>query len=63
MRYGAPAEFRACVYGECQCACARMSQSPSKHLNTLIRDVYMGKSMSLGDMDQDDHTAMIMHTI
>ena len=24
---------------------------------------YTGKLMSLGDMDQDDHTVMIMHTI
>ena len=40
-----------------------MSQSPSKHLNILIRGAYAGKPMSLSDMDQDDHTAVTMHTV
>ena len=36
---------------------------PSKVLNILIHVTYTGKPMSLGDMDQDNHTTMIMHTI
>ena len=28
-----------------------------------MRVAYMGKPTSLGDIDQDNHTAMIMHTI
>ena len=34
-----------------------------KALNTLICDAYMGKPMSLGDMDRDGHTAVTLHTI
>ena len=36
---------------------------PTKVLNMLIHVTYTGKPMSLGDMDQDNHTAVIMHTI
>ena len=36
---------------------------PSKVLNMLIRVAYTGKLMSLGIIDQDNHTAMIVHTI
>ena len=36
---------------------------PSKVSSVLMRVAYMGKPMSLGDMDQDNHIAMIVHTI
>ena len=35
---------------------------PLKVLSTLIRDAYMGKLMSLGDMVWDSHTVVTMHT-
>ena len=44
--------------------CSHYDESkPSKMLNMLICVAYIGKPMSLGDMDQDNHIAMIMHTI
>ena len=36
---------------------------PSKILSMLMRVEYMGKPLSLGEMDQDNHTAMIVHTM
>ena len=36
---------------------------PLNALNILMRVAYTRKPISLGDMDQNDHTAMIMHTI
>ena len=41
----------------------RDETKPSKVLNILICVAYTAKPMSLGDMDQDNHTAMIVHTI
>ena len=41
----------------------RDEPKPSKVLSMLIHVTYMGKPLSLSDMDQDNHTAMIMHTI
>ena len=63
MHYGTPVGFRACVYDALQRAHARTSQSPSKCLNTLIRDAYMGKPLSLGNKDPDDHTVVTMHIV
>ena len=36
---------------------------PFKASSMLMLVTYTGKPMSLGDMDQDNHTAMIVHTI
>ena len=36
---------------------------PFKASSMLMRVAYTGKPISLGEMDQDYHTAMIMHTI
>ena len=36
---------------------------PFKASSILMSVAYMGKLMSLDDMDQDNHTAMIVHTI
>ena len=36
---------------------------PFKVLNMLICVAYTREPMSLGDMDQDNHIAMIVHTI
>ena len=36
---------------------------PFKASSKLMRAIYTGKPMSFGDMDQDNHSAMIVHTI
>ena len=36
---------------------------PFKASNMFMHVAYMGKPTSLGDMDHDNHTAMIVHTI
>ena len=36
---------------------------PFKASSMLMRVAYIGKPISLGDIDRDNHTAMIMHTI
>ena len=36
---------------------------PSKVLSMLMRVAYTGKPISLSDMNQDNHTTMIVHTI
>ena len=41
----------------------RDEPKPFKVLSMLMHVTYMGKPMSLGDMDQDNHTTMIVHTI
>ena len=40
----------------------RQVEAP-KVSSVLIRVAYMGKPVSLGDMDQNNHTMMIVHTI
>ena len=49
---------------QCVLTCSHRDElKPSKVLSMLICVTYMGKPMSLGDMDQDNHTAMIVHII
>ena len=44
--------------------CSNYDESkPFKASSILMSVAYMGKLMSLDDMDQDNHTAMIVHTI
>ena len=61
--FSAPARFHDCVYGVYRHAHTVASQIPLKCQNMLIHVAYTGKPMSLGDMDHDNHTAMIVHTI
>ena len=41
----------------------RGEPKPSKVSSMLMRVTYTRKPMSLGDMDQDNHTVMVVHTI
>ena len=63
VRYGALTRFHACVYDMCQHGHARTCRSSLKHLSMLIRVAYIGKPVSLGDMDRDGHTEVTMHTV
>ena len=51
-----------CIQRAPTCSCQDESK-PLKVSNIWMRIAYTGKPMLLGDMDQDDHTVMIMHTI
>ena len=56
--YGALAGFYAYVYG------SRWDKpEPLKASSILTLVVYTRKPVSLGDMDWDGHTVMIVHTI
>ena len=58
MCYGALAGFHACVYD------LRWDEpKPLKASSILTFVIYTRKLVSLGDMDWDGHTAMIVHTI
>ena len=61
VRYGAFVGVCVCVYGAYWQAGTMMSRSPSKHQACCI--AYIGKPISLSDMDQDNHTAIIVHTV
>ena len=63
VRYSALARFHSCVYGACQHACVRTSSSPSMHQAYWCVLHTLGNWCHLGDMDQDNHFAMIVHTI
>ena len=62
VHYGTPVGFHACVYGVCQHARARTSQCPSKHQAYWCVSHTQRNQCHSGDMDQETHTAMIMHT-
>ena len=51
-----------CILCVPTCSC-QDEPMPFKALSTLIRAAYMGKLMSLGDMDQDSYTVVTMHTV
>ena len=54
--------FALCI--QCVLTCSHCDEpKPSKVLSMLVHVEYMGKPMSLGGMDQDNHTAIIVHTI
>ena len=51
-----------CVWCMPTCSCQDLLK-PLKASSILMRVAYMGKPMSLSDMNRDDHALMIMHTI
>ena len=54
--------LRLCIWHVSTCLyCDNLK--PFNTSSILMRVAYMGKPTSLGDIDQDNHTAMIMHTI
>ena len=61
--YGASARFRVYVYGMYRHACTMKRQKTYKVSSKLMHVAYMGKPMSLSDMDHDNHTLIIVHTI
>ena len=63
VRYGALTRFHACVYDMCQHGHARTCRSSLKHLSMLIRVAYIGKPVSLGNMDQNNHRNDRAHNI
>ena len=61
--YGIPAGFHTfCIWHVSICS-YQGKLKLSRVLITLMSVAYTGKPMSLVDMDLDNHTAMIMHTI
>ena len=51
-----------CIRCALTCSCCN-EPKPFKASSMLICVTYTRKPMSLGDIDQDNHTAMIMHTV